>query len=229
MKKILCLILYILLISPLNAKTEIDKAFKQRTPQDIIDKTFSLYSPDIYEGQKIREEQVFNKYGCKGQNISPKLVWKNAPVNTKSFAITMFDPDANTKSGWWHWVIYNIPANINKIEVGANNNKKLMPKGSTEGTNDYGMSGFGGVCTPKGEKHNYVITIYALDVEKLKLPKKPTSAMINLSINKHIIETAKINAFYERGVKKNSSNQTKFNFNSKTANKKVKKNVVVEE
>lgn len=228
MKKTLCLILYILLISPLNAQTEIDKAFKKRTPNDVVKKDFYLYSPEISEGEEIGEEQVFNKYGCKGQNISPKLVWKNAPADTKSFAITIFDPDANTTSGWWHWVIYNIPANVNKIESGASTDKKVLPMGSVEGTNDFGTLGFGGVCTPKGQKHNYVVTVYALDVEQLKLPQNPTSAMINLSLNKHIIATAKITAFYERegGI---SLFNNKYKFNSNKTNKKIEKNVVVEE
>lgn len=196
MKKIflLSVILSMFFLTPLSAKTEVDKAFKKRTKS--TGNAFTLYSPDIYNGKEIQKEQVFNGFGCKGKNISPKLVWKNAPKSTKSFAITMFDKDAETASGWWHWVVYDISANIALIEDGASEDKKLFPKGAIQATNDYGEKGFGGVCQTNEKKHNYIITLYALDVEKLDLPKNATPAMINYFLNLHKISTAKIQAFY---------------------------------
>ncbi|MDD2839737.1 MAG: YbhB/YbcL family Raf kinase inhibitor-like protein [Rickettsiales bacterium] len=232
MKKIFFLILYILLISPLNAKTEIDKAFKKRDSNELADKTFVLYSPDIYKNQQIREDQVFNGFDCNGQNISPKLVWRNAPIETKSFAITMFNKDAKTDSGWWHWIVYNIPANVNEIEEEASTKKKLLPKGAIQGINDYGMKQYGGVCPPKGEKYNYVITIYALNIEKLNLPKNPTPAMIRLSLNDYKIGTSTIHAFYKRYDENEQSlnkQNKKYKLNKVSLNKKSTKNAIIEE
>ncbi len=247
MRKIFFVILYLLLISPLNAKTEVDKAFRKRNSSELDKKaSFTLYSPDIYQNQQIREEQVFNNFGCDGQNVSPRLVWRNAPNNVKSFAITMFNKDAKTGSGWWHWIVYNIPANINKIDEGASTNKKLLPKGAIQGINDYGKKQYGGACPPEREKHNYIITIYALNVEKLDLPRNSTPAMVSLYLNKHKIKIATINAFYERHgesrqnlikedkkykLNKGASSIKKNNIVNKNSNiKKIsKENVVIEE
>lgn len=181
----------------LDAKTEVDKAFRKRVQGPVS--SFTLYSPDIYKNTQIREEQVFNGFGCDGDNISPKLVWKNAPVGTKSFAITMYDPDAKTGSGWWHWIVYNIPANITSLEDDASEDKKLLPRGAIQGLNDYGVKGYGGVCPPAGSRHDYIITLYALDVKELNLPKNVMPAMVGYYLNKYKISTATIHAFYDRG------------------------------
>lgn len=196
MKRIFLLtfILSIFFFNSLSAKTEIDKAFMKRTKS--TGTKFTLYSPDIYNGKEILSNQIFNGFGCNGKNISPKLVWKNAPKNTKSFAITIFDKDAETGSGWWHWILYNIPSNVFTIETDASENKKLLPKGAVQGLNDYGEKKFGGVCQTGGKKHNYVITLYALDVEELKLPKNASPAMISYFLNMYKISTTTINAFY---------------------------------
>lgn len=221
MKKIFILFFYFALCLSLNAKTEIDKAFQGRS-QGNLKKKFTLYSSDMVNNQQVREEQFFNGFGCDGENISPKLVWTNAPKNAKSFAITIFDKDAKTGSGWWHWIVYNIPANVNLIENGASNHKKIMPKGAVETINDYGTKGYGGVCPLDNEKHNYVIMIYALDVDKLDLSKKATPAMVRYYINQHKITTATINAFYGKEAKK------VFNTNKIVKQPKNTKNVVVE-
>jgi len=217
-------------MSPLSAKTEIDKAFKKRDPSNLSYKVFSLYSPNIYENQQIRKDQVFDDFGCNGMNISPKLVWRNAPSNTKSFAVTMFDKDAKTGSGWWHWVVYNIPADVDVIDEGVSGNKKLLPKGVVEGINDYGIKEYGGVCLTDGEMHNYVITVYALKVGKLNLSRRATPAMVNLYLNKFKIKTATIEAFYSGADENKIDNQNKqYKLNKLGVSKKIDKNVVVEE
>ena len=198
MKRLGLLFLFLIFCFQLNAKTEIDKAFKKRT-KNVVN-GFVLYSPDIYENRQIREDQVFDGFGCNGKNISPKILWRNAPENAKSFAITMYDKDARTGSGWWHWIVYNIPSNVNLLETGASENKKLMPKGVVQGLNDYGIKGYGGVCPPAGSKHNYVITIYALNVENLKLSKNATPAMVGYYLNRHKIASTTIKAFYKRNA-----------------------------
>lgn len=228
MKKILFIVFFLLLYSNLQAKTEIDKAFIKRTGNTKNQK-FLAYSPDIYETREIRNNQVYDKYGCQGNNLSPKIVWKNAPDNTKSFAITMYTDDTNNNSGWWHWIIYNIPANVNLIESGANNNKKLLPKGAIQGLNDYGERDYGGVCPPFNKKYNYVITIYALDIEELDLSKNATPAMIVLNLNNHKIATTTIKSSY---TGKDEStlfiNKTNKNVISKSNNNKTQDNQIEE-
>ena len=95
-------------------------------------------------------EQVYNGFGCTGKNLSPQLSWDKAPSGTKSFAITAYDPDAPTGSGWWHWIAFNIPASVNSLDSGASGNS--MPAGTVESRTDYGSTGFGGACPPVGDK-----------------------------------------------------------------------------
>lgn len=157
---------------------------------------FTLLSPDL-AGQ-LTKTQEFNGFGCSGKNISPELSWKDAPEGTKSFAITMYDKDAPTGSGWWHWTLFNVPASASKIVTNASKTE-LLPKGSVEGTNDYGEVGFGGACPPIGNGfHTYVITVYALDVEKLDLDKDTNQAVVGYMINSHTIEKSSIVSYYKR-------------------------------
>jgi Raf kinase inhibitor-like YbhB/YbcL family protein len=157
---------------------------------------FTLMSYDV--GGQLNIKQEFNGFGCSGQNISPSLRWIEAPVNTKSFAITMYDPDAPTGSGWWHWIVYNIPANT--ISIASNASALgMLPIGSIESPTSYGVSGFGGACPPKGDKaHRYIITLYALDVEKLNLGKNPTPALVGYNLNAHAIKKSAIISYYGR-------------------------------
>ncbi|MGO7204604.1 YbhB/YbcL family Raf kinase inhibitor-like protein, partial [Rhizobium ruizarguesonis] len=102
-----------------------------------------LTSKDLIAGKSMTDAQVFNSFGCAGKNISPELTWSGAPEATKSFAIMAYDPDAPTGSGWWHWSVFNIPADASEIATGASGSKKL-PAGTVEGRTDFGMSGYGG-------------------------------------------------------------------------------------
>jgi hypothetical protein len=159
---------------------------------------FTLQSSDL-KGQ-LTEEQVFSGFGCTGKNISPALKWINAPHNTKSFAVTLYDPDAPTGSGWWHWIIVNIPSNNNELKKDAGNPQKaLAPKGSIQCITDYGKTGFGGACPPVGDKpHRYIFTVYALNVEKLEVDEKTTPAMIGFMLNQNAIAKASIISYYHR-------------------------------
>lgn len=160
--------------------------------------TFTLKSEDV--GGQGTMKQVFNGFGCTGENISPQLFWENAPKNTKSFAITMYDPDAPTGSGWWHWVMFDIPASVNQIASGAGSTQKeLAPSGSTQSITDFGTAGYGGPCPPEGHGfHTYIITIYALNVEKLGLDEKAAAPYVGFNINSHVIEKATIVFYYKR-------------------------------
>ena len=157
---------------------------------------FTLESKDL-KGQ-LTKVQEFNGFGCTGKNISPELHWKGEPKETKSFAITVFDPDAPTGSGWWHWLVVNIPVNVHEIPADASA-KHLLPKGAVETMTDFGKPGFGGPCPPKGDKpHRYVFTVHALDVEKLPVESKSDSALVGFMINQHTIQKASLVSYYQR-------------------------------
>jgi Raf kinase inhibitor-like YbhB/YbcL family protein len=142
--------------------------------------------------------QVFNGFGCNGKNISPQLEWRNAPTETKSFAMTIYDPDAPTGSGWWHWVVFDISKTTNQILSNASI-LNVLPKGTIQSKTDFGKNEFGGACPPKSSKaHAYITTIYALDVEKLGLDKNASPALVGFMINSHTIERSSIITYYKR-------------------------------
>lgn len=162
----------------------------------LFSKGLLLTSPDL-QGQ-VSKNQVFNGFGCIGKNISPELKWNNAPKGTKSFAISIYDPDAPTGSGWWHWLAFDISKNTNHIVSNASS-LNTLPKGTIQGKSDYGKNKFGGACPPKGDKsHAYITTIYALDVEKLGLDKNASSALTGYMLNAHTIEKSSIINYYQR-------------------------------
>ena len=120
---------------------------------------FTLKSKDL-SGQ-ITSNFIFNNFGCTGQNLSPQLYWENIPEGTKSFAITMYDPDAPTGSGWSHWNIFNINKDIHEILQGAGDiTKNLMPKDAIQSLTDFGFNGYGGPCPPiNNGPHHYIFHI----------------------------------------------------------------------
>ncbi len=154
-----------------------------------------LSSSDI-KGQ-IADDQVFNSFGCTGKNISPQLSWSGAPQGTKSFAVTAYDPDAPTGSGWWHWVVFNIDASVNEIKTAAS--LKQMPKGAVESITSYGTAGFGGACPPEGDKpHRYIFTVFALDTAKIEQNAQARPELVGYFINSHAIAKASIMAYFGR-------------------------------
>ena len=157
---------------------------------------FYLSSSDV-QGQ-ISNDQVFNSFGCSGKNISPQLSWENAPAGTKSFAVTVYDPDAPTGSGWWHWVVFNIDKSVDVLKTGASTST-AMQVGSIESGTSYGSKGFGGACPPKGDKpHRYIFTVYALDIEKIEQTAEARPELVGFFINSHAIAKASIMAYYGR-------------------------------
>jgi Raf kinase inhibitor-like YbhB/YbcL family protein len=164
---------------------------------------FELSSPDIKPGKPMPNRHVFNGMGCKGENISPALEWSGAPEGTKSFALMVHDPDANTGgAGIWHWVAINIPATVGSLQSGASTaDGSKMPPGSRQIANDYmGMTGspaWGGPCPPKGQKaHSYNFTIYALRVERLELPPAATASQAGFFVNLNAIDKARLTVTY---------------------------------
>jgi len=159
---------------------------------------FNATASDFVSKGRIAVTHVYNGMGCAGQNISPALQWANPPAGTKSFAVTMYDPDAPTGSGWWHWVMYNIPASTTSLADGAGNGRNA-PSGSAEGMTDFGTKGYGGPCPPVGNKpHHYHITVFALKVDKLDVPGNATSAYIGFNLNANKLATARVTGLYAR-------------------------------
>jgi Raf kinase inhibitor-like YbhB/YbcL family protein len=164
--------------------------------------SMTLASPDIKEGGTIANEQVFKGFGCTGDNISPALSWSGAPNGTKSFAITVYDPDAPTGSGWWHWVVFNIPPDTTSLPKNAGDiTKGLMPRGSIQSRTDFGASGYGGPCPPPGDKpHHYQITVFAVDVETLPDAKNDSAsaALVGFDLHFHSLAKATLTGLYSR-------------------------------
>jgi Raf kinase inhibitor-like YbhB/YbcL family protein len=158
---------------------------------------FTFYSQDIKSNKKISNKYVFNGFGCSGQNISPRFFVKNPPSNAKSFAITVYDPDAPTGSGFWHWIVLNIPTNFNfskQITEDA-----FITLGINQIRNDYGTFSYGGPCPPVGDKaHSYIFTIHALDVDKIDINADTTNAIARFLIKAHSINSASFTAFFSR-------------------------------
>ncbi|WP_373973711.1 YbhB/YbcL family Raf kinase inhibitor-like protein [Chitinibacter sp. SCUT-21] len=154
---------------------------------------FQISSTDLKANQFMSKQHEFAGFGCNGGNISPQLQWKNAPAGTKSFAITVYDPDAPTGSGWWHWGVVNIPAQTMSVAAGQ------VPAGAVETRTDYGKAGYGGACPPVGDKaHRYIHTVWALDVEQLPLDSNASGALVGYMLNAHKLAKADLMTLYQR-------------------------------
>jgi len=164
----------------------------------IAQDTFTLKSETLSGNSTSLEE--FNGFGCTGENTSPQLSWSNAPEGTKSFAITMYDPDAPTGSGWWHWVVFDIPNDVESILKNAGNIEKgLMPEKAIQSITNYGVPGYGGPCPPENHGiHQYVITVHALKVDKLGLDENTNPAIVGYYLWNNTIAKASIVTYYER-------------------------------
>lgn len=160
---------------------------------------FSLTSIDIAAGKHMKKAQEFNGFGCTGDDLSPQLSWSGAPAGTVAFAITAYDPDAPTGSGWWHWQVVNIPAEVTSLAAGAGkSDQTAIPKGSQQIENDYGVAGFGGACPPQGHGvHRYQFTVHALS-KKLELPANASGALTGYMINANSLASGTIEALYKR-------------------------------
>jgi Raf kinase inhibitor-like YbhB/YbcL family protein len=160
---------------------------------------FKLHSPTVTPNSMLSNDQVYSGFGCSGKNISPALGWSGAPSGTKSFALTVYDPDAPTGSGWWHWVVYNIPASVTELPAGAGNAGGQLPAGAVQGHTDFGTSGFGGPCPPVGDKpHRYIFTVYALKSDKISVPDEASAAMVAFMIHANMLAKARLMARYGR-------------------------------
>lgn len=152
---------------------------------------FTLTSNDITDGGVLPDAQV----QAKG-NTSPHLAWSGAPEGTKSYAIHCYDPDAPTGSGFWHWTVANIPADVTELATGASS--AGLPEGAVEGRTDYGEPGFGGAAPPPGHgPHRYIFTVFAVDVDKLDVTPDNSGAVFGFNLFFHTLAKASITATYE--------------------------------
>ena len=154
-----------------------------------------INSMDITEGHHMKSTFEFSSWGCKGDNLSPQLTWSNIPEGTKSLAITVYDPDAPTESGFWHWVVSDIPVTVHAIARGVD----IEKLGGKQYRNDYGTNSFGGACPPKlGGMHRYQFTVWALPVATLGLNTNTPAAVVGYQLNAKAIDKARLTATYSR-------------------------------
>ena len=161
---------------------------------------FKLSSPELKANKLMPKSFEFNGFGCAGDNTSPALKWSGAPKGTKSFALTVYDPDAPTGSGWWHWVVINIPANVHDLAANAGAlNSTTLPEGAVQVRTDFGSAAWGGPCPPQGDKpHRYIFTVYALKTDKIEIPADATAALAGYMIHANMLGKASFTAKYGR-------------------------------
>ncbi len=165
----------------------------------VMAESFQLQSKDVAPGKFMGSAQEFQGIGCSGGNRSPQLSWSGAPKGTEAFAVFVYDPDAPTGSGWWHWQIVNIPKEVTSLAAGSGDAAKDMaPTGALTIRNDYGVTGFGGACPPKGHGvHRYQFTVFALP-GKLDLPKDASPALTGYMVRASALASSTIEALYKR-------------------------------
>jgi Raf kinase inhibitor-like YbhB/YbcL family protein len=156
--------------------------------------SFTLSSADVADGERWSMRHVADSMGYSGENLSPQLSWSGYPEATKSFAVTVHDPDAPTGSGFWHWCVVNIPVGVNELSTGAGSvGSSALPKDALTLSNDTGVKGFFGSAPPTGdEPHRYVTTVHAVDVERLDLSGAETPAIAGFNLRFHVLARAQI-------------------------------------
>lgn len=158
---------------------------------------FTVTSTDypVEQGKLIPAKFIHTGIG--GENTSPELSWSGAPEGTKSYAVTIYDPDAPTGSGWWHWLVFNLPASVTSLATGAS--ASGLPAGTVQSRNDYDEEGYGGPYPPEGHgDHRYIVTVYALDVEKLDIPASIPPAQVGFNLHFHTLGKAQLVAKFGR-------------------------------
>jgi Raf kinase inhibitor-like YbhB/YbcL family protein len=163
---------------------------------------FTVSSNSFKDGDYLAQDHVLSEnfgFGCAGGNKSPHLRWSGAPAGTKSFAVTCFDPDAPTGSGFWHWLVVNIPANVTELPLGAGSAGGELPAGALQTRTDFGVPGYGGPCPPEGDHpHRYLFTVFAVSAEKLPVAADTSAAVVGFNLNFATLAKAEIMGLFKR-------------------------------
>jgi Raf kinase inhibitor-like YbhB/YbcL family protein len=162
--------------------------------------SFTVSSSDCSDGAALASPQVSGVMGAGGQDRSPQLTWSGFPEGTKSFAVTVYDPDAPTASGFWHWVVTNIPASVTELPAGAGDKDgPNLPAGTVQHRNDAGFPGYIGAAPPAGHgPHRYYFVVHALDVEDLGVPAEASPAFVGFNLYGHTLARGTLVATYEQ-------------------------------
>lgn len=163
----------------------------------------TLTSQSFKDGATLAMDHILSAdygFGCAGGNKSPQLAWSGAPAGTRSFALTCFDPDAPTGSGFWHWVVVNIPANVGELKLDAGNPKSgLLPKGALMTRTDFGAPGYGGPCPPPGHgPHRYQFTLFAVKQDTLPVQADTSAAIVGFNLHFNTLEKAMLTGTFGR-------------------------------
>ena len=162
-------------------------------------RAFHLSSPTFADGRVLPAAHVYDSNGCTGDNLSPALSWTTPPPGTKSLAVTLHDPDAPHRGGWWHWLLFDLPPDLRTLPAGVGNKSDVLPRAAVEAKNDFGTPGFAGACPPKGNPpHRYVLTLWALNVPSLGLNTATPGAAVETALKRHAIATTALTARYGR-------------------------------
>src|ERR1700735_2599865 len=160
--------------------------------------SFHLESASITDGQPLAKPQVSGIMGGGGEDVSPQLSWSGFPDGTRSFAVTVYDPDAPTLSGFWHWAVANLPASVTELAAGVGEGSNL-PGDALTLVNDAGARRYIGAAPPAGHgPHRYYVAVHAVDVDKLDLPEDASPAFLGFNLFHHAIARAVIHATYEQ-------------------------------
>ena len=162
----------------------------------------TVSSDSFKEGEHLSIDHVLAAefgFGCDGGNKSPHLRWSGAPEGTRSFALTCYDPDAPTGSGFWHWVVVNIPPNVTELPLGAGSEGGSMPGGALQTRTDVGKPGYAGPCPPPGHgPHHYIFTVFAVGVDQLPVNADTSAAVVGFNLFFNTLEKATLSGVYER-------------------------------